>query len=183
MSVIYSEDLSHLDGKDEVGRLASWSVTSAKAGNGPDALRDQNPSTYWQSDGLQPHCINMQFEKKTAIEVLSFYTDFKQDESYAPQAVSIRAGTSHHDLKELVSFELDVNNATGWTSVKLEGEPGSGRPPRVFLLQLAILTNQLSGRDTRIHQIKLFATRRPMFLEYDQIPFTAQEFLLSSVMR
>ncbi|KAF9167696.1 Anaphase-promoting complex subunit 10 [Actinomortierella ambigua] len=154
MSVIHFEDLLHVDGKEEVGRLAEWSVTSAKAGNGPDTLRDNNLNTFWQ-----------------------------QDESYTPQAVSIRAGTSHHDLKELVTFDLDPTTATGWTTVRLEGEPGSGRPPRAFLLQLAILTNQLSGRDTRIRQIKLFATRRPMFLEYDQVPFTAQEFLLSSVMR
>ncbi|KAG0264234.1 Anaphase-promoting complex subunit 10 [Actinomortierella ambigua] len=160
MSVIHFEDLLHVDGKEEVGRLAEWSVTSAKAGNGPDTLRDNNLNTFWQSEGPQPHCINIQFEKKTAIEVLSFYTDYRQDESYTPQAVSIRAGTSHHDLKELVTFDLDPTTATGWTTVRLEGEPGSGRPPRAFLLQLAILTNQLSGRDTRIRQIKLFATRR-----------------------
>ncbi|KAF9972596.1 Anaphase-promoting complex subunit 10 [Actinomortierella ambigua] len=183
MDTVGCGKLLHVEDKDEIGRLAEWSVTSFKAGNGPDALRDNNLSTYWQSDGPQPHCINIQFEKKTAIEVLSFYTDYKLDESYTPQAVSVRAGTSHHDLKELVTFDLDPTTASGWTTVRLEGESGSGRPPRAFLLQLAILTNQLSGRDSRIRQIKLFATRRPMFLEYDQVPFTAQEFLLSSVMR
>jgi hypothetical protein len=32
----------------EVGALASWSATSAKAGNGVDLLRDGRPDTYWQ---------------------------------------------------------------------------------------------------------------------------------------
>ena len=32
----------------EVGDLAVWSVTSAKAGNGVDMLRDGSNETFWQ---------------------------------------------------------------------------------------------------------------------------------------
>jgi anaphase-promoting complex subunit 10 len=32
----------------EVGHLASWSVTSAKLGNGVDCLRDEKTDTFWQ---------------------------------------------------------------------------------------------------------------------------------------
>lgn len=35
-------------GVREVGSLASWAVTTAKPGNGVDALRDGSASTYWQ---------------------------------------------------------------------------------------------------------------------------------------
>ena len=48
----------------EIGRLAVWSVTSAKPGNGVELLRDGREDTYWQSDGAQPHLVNVQFQKK-----------------------------------------------------------------------------------------------------------------------
>lgn len=36
--------------KREVGKLAVWSVSSAKPGNGVDKLRDSNIDTFWQYD-------------------------------------------------------------------------------------------------------------------------------------
>jgi hypothetical protein len=35
-------------GQQEVGHLAVWSVTSAKAGNGVELLRDGSTDTFWQ---------------------------------------------------------------------------------------------------------------------------------------
>ena len=35
----------------EIGDLAVWTLSSAKAGNGVDQLRDNSISTFWQSDG------------------------------------------------------------------------------------------------------------------------------------
>ncbi|KAF9965166.1 Anaphase-promoting complex subunit 10 [Mortierella alpina] len=172
-----------LDTKDkiEIGRLATWSVSSAKAGYGLNLLRDNNLDTYWQSDGPQPHLVNMQFEKKTAVQQVSFYSDYKNDESYTPSRISIRAGTTHHDLKELVC--VDVGETTGWLNINLEDTLGSGRPPRVFLLQLAIISNHLGGRDTHVRQLKLFATREPILFGDEHIPFTTPEFLQHSIMR
>lgn len=39
-------------------------MTSAKPGNGVEALRDGKDDTYWQSDGAQPHLVNIQFQRK-----------------------------------------------------------------------------------------------------------------------
>ncbi|KAF9438336.1 Anaphase-promoting complex subunit 10 [Entomortierella beljakovae] len=113
-----------LDSEDkvEIGRLASWSVSSDKTGHGLNLLRDNSLETYWQSDGPQPHLINMQFEKKTVVQQVSFYYDFKQDESYTPQRISIRGGTSFHDLKDLVNIEMEPK--TGWANITLEDIPG-----------------------------------------------------------
>ncbi|KAI1304074.1 Anaphase-promoting complex subunit 10 [Mortierella claussenii] len=108
--------------KKEIGRLATWSVSSDKTGHGIELLRDNNLETYWQSDGPQPHLINMQFEKKTPIQQVSFYYDFKQDESYTPQRISIRGGTAYHDLQELVNVEVEP--ITGWVNISLEDIPG-----------------------------------------------------------
>ena len=48
----------------EISKLAVWTVTSAKPGNGVELLRDGREDTYWQSDGSQPHLVNIQFQKK-----------------------------------------------------------------------------------------------------------------------
>ena len=43
--------------------LASWTLTSAKPGNGIHQLLDSSPDTYWQSDGTSPHSITCTFGK------------------------------------------------------------------------------------------------------------------------
>ena len=63
------------------------------------APRDNNTDTYWQSDGPQPHLVNIQFHKKVSIKEIGIFCDFKQDESYTPSKISIRAGTHFHDLQ------------------------------------------------------------------------------------
>jgi anaphase-promoting complex subunit 10 len=55
--------------KREIGDEAVWTLSSAKAGNGVEQLRDENTNTFWQSDGAQPHFVNIQFMKKTRVQV------------------------------------------------------------------------------------------------------------------
>jgi len=38
--------------KREIGKLAVWTVSSNKPGNGVEMLRDNNLTTYWQYDNL-----------------------------------------------------------------------------------------------------------------------------------
>ncbi|KAF3970090.1 hypothetical protein CMV_006195 [Castanea mollissima] len=73
----------------EMGK-AAWSVSSCKPGNGVSAFRDENLETYWQSDGAQPHLVNIQFQKKVKLQL---------DESYTPSKISIRASDGFHNLK------------------------------------------------------------------------------------
>ena len=58
----------------EVGRVAVWSVSSAKPGNGVELLRDGRDETYWQSDGMQPHMVNIQFQKKVLTSFMCHVT-------------------------------------------------------------------------------------------------------------
>ena len=51
----------------EIGDLAVWSLSTAKPGNGVEQLRDDNTDTYWQSDGPQPHLINVQVRAPRAV--------------------------------------------------------------------------------------------------------------------
>ncbi|POM72628.1 Anaphase-promoting complex subunit 10, variant 1, partial [Phytophthora palmivora] len=83
-------DVRDDDGRREVGDDAVWSLSSAKPGNGVDQLRDNNMDTYWQSDGVQPHLINIQFSRKMAVKEVALYLDYKLDESYTPKKIAIR---------------------------------------------------------------------------------------------
>ncbi|KAK9095496.1 hypothetical protein Scep_026965 [Stephania cephalantha] len=82
-----------------MAKKAAWSVSSCKSGNGVQFLRDDNLETYWQSDGAQPHLVNIQFQKKVKLQLVVLYVDFKLDESYTPSKISIRAGDGFHNLK------------------------------------------------------------------------------------
>ena len=70
------------------------------------------------TDGSQPHLINIQFMKKTRIQEISLFLDFKSDESYTPSKISIRAGNNLQDLKEV--HYLELKEPSGWFTVPLK---------------------------------------------------------------
>ncbi|KAL3583547.1 hypothetical protein D5086_014608 [Populus alba] len=130
----------------EMGKKAAWSVSSCKPGNGVSSLRDDNLDTYWQSDGAQPHLVNIQFQKKVKLQLVVLYVDFKLDESYTPSKISIRAGDGFHNLKEIKTMELV--KPTGWVYLSLSGNDPRETFVNTFMLQIAVLSNHLNGRDT-----------------------------------
>ena len=162
----------------ELGDIAVWSVTSAKPGNGVELLRDGNIETYWQSDGSQPHLMSVQFQRKVRLAELALYTDFRKDESYTPSKISVRAGNSYQDLKEVKVVEL--NEPQGWVIVSLltssqpaqgpragaaaaADEPGAASYPaplRCHMLQIAVIANHQNGRDTHVRQVKIYGPRQ-----------------------
>ncbi|VVA99471.1 unnamed protein product [Arabis nemorensis] len=164
----------------EMSKNAAWSVSSSKPGNGVNTLRDDNLETYWQSDGLQPHLINIQFQKKVKLQLVVLYVDFKLDESYTPSKISIRAGDGFHNLKEIKSVELV--KPTGWVCVSLSGTDPREFFVNTFMLQIAILSNHLNGRDTHIRQIKVYGPR-PNPIPRQPFHFTSMEFLTYSTLR
>ncbi|XP_010029785.1 anaphase-promoting complex subunit 10 isoform X3 [Eucalyptus grandis] len=115
----------------EMGKKAVWSVSSCKPGNGVSSLRDDNLDTYWQSDGAQPHLVNVQFQKKVKLQMVALYVDFKLDESYTPSKISIRAGDGFHNLKEIKTVEL--LKPSGWIPISLSGnDPRNPFPHQPF---------------------------------------------------
>ncbi|QCD81761.1 anaphase-promoting complex subunit 10 [Vigna unguiculata] len=148
------------DDLTEMGKKAAWSVSSCKPGNGVSSLRDDNLETYWQSDGAQPHLVNVQFQKKVRLQLIVLYVDFKLDESYTPSKVSIRAGDGFHNLKEIKTVELV--KPTGWVYLSLSGVDPRDTFVNTFMLQIAVLSNHLNGRDTHVRQIKVYGPR-PLF--------------------
>ncbi|MFS7973261.1 putative APC10/DOC domain, Galactose-binding-like domain superfamily [Helianthus anomalus] len=138
----------------EMAKNAAWSVSSCKPGNGVSSLRDDNYETYWQSDGAQPHLVNIQFQKKVKLQLVALYVDFNLDESYTPSKVSVRAGDGFHNLKEIKTVELVKPN--GWMNIPLSGNDPRETFVNTFMLQIAVLSNHLNGRDTHVRQIKVF---------------------------
>uniref|UniRef100_A0A9I9E0Q0 DOC domain-containing protein n=2 Tax=Cucumis melo TaxID=3656 RepID=A0A9I9E0Q0_CUCME len=164
----------------EMGKKAAWSVSSCKPGNGVSALRDDNLETYWQSDGVQPHLVNIQFQKKVKLQLVVLYVDFKLDESYTPSKISIRAGDGFHNLKEIKTVELV--KPTGWVYLSLSGNDPKDTFVNTFMLQIAVLSNHLNGRDTHVRQIKIYGPR-PNPIPHQPFQFTSREFITYSIIR
>jgi anaphase-promoting complex subunit 10 len=173
----------------EIGHEAVWSLSTAKPGNGVEQLRDNNSDTYWQSDGGQPHRINIQFHKKMSISQIWFYLDYKLDESYTPKKICIRHGTTFHDLQDLHHLEVG-EDPSGWIKVdlseaaanlpknKLGGYVNSSNENilRTHFIQVVVLSMHQNGRDTHIRQVKVFGPRTSSRHTLQQPGFTSLEF-------
>ncbi|XP_031476235.1 anaphase-promoting complex subunit 10 isoform X1 [Nymphaea colorata] len=164
----------------EMAKKAAWSVSSFKQGNGVLSLTDGNLDTYWQSDGAQPHLVNIQFQKKVKLQLLVLYVDFKLDESYTPSKISIRAGDGFHNLKEVKMMELE--KPIGWIHIPLSGSDPRETFIHTFMLQIAVLSNHLNGRDTHIRQIRVYGPR-PNPVPHQPFHFTSREFTMYSSVR
>ena len=162
----------------EIGHQAIWSLSSCKPGFGVEQLRDGNLETYWQSDGPQPHLVNIKFRRKTLVQNVCIYVDYKTDESYTPSKISIRAGNSLDSLKQVDIVELE--EPSGWLIVPVGGP--SEKPLKTFMIQIAVLTNHQNGRDTHLRQIKLHAPRNELISQ--KIPnYTTVECAMYSTIR
>ncbi|EFN51661.1 hypothetical protein CHLNCDRAFT_139870 [Chlorella variabilis] len=166
----------------EIGRLAVWSVTSAKPGNGVELLRDGRDDTYWQSDGAQPHLVNVQFQKKVYLSEVAIFTDYKLDESYTPTKISIRVGNTFSDVREVRSIEL--SEPQGWVVVSLPPDDEPEAYLKGFLLQIAVLANHQNGRDTHIRQVRVFGPRSdPIKALGHEVSFTSPQFAMYAAAR
>lgn len=113
----------------DISSLASWTVSTSKPGCGVAALRHPSTSLFWQSDGPQPHYLNIHFFKLVEIVGLRLYLDFEQDESYTPTKIAFLAGMSNNDLLEWGRWEGD--GPRGWVDIDFSAvgndDPGDDR--------------------------------------------------------
>ena len=112
------------------------------------------------------------FRRKTTVQSVAVYTDYKLDESYTPTRISIRVGTNFNDLQEIEVVELQ--EPTGWVEIPLKDM--NEKLVRTFLLQVAVIQNHQQGRDTHLRQVKVFSpvvTRSVSSAEFAS--FTSQE--------
>ncbi|KAI0116263.1 anaphase-promoting complex, subunit 10-domain-containing protein [Nemania sp. FL0031] len=144
-------------GLKEISNLASFTVSSYKPGCGVKELRDDDANQYWQSDGPQPHRLNIHFIKRVEIRALRLYLDYELDESYTPTKIQITAGTGPNLTIPFTTMEL--NMPKGWIDVPIAGAGGGldGNSLCCFFVRVIILENHQNGKDTHIRGIKVYA--------------------------
>ncbi|KAI0406942.1 APC10-domain-containing protein [Xylaria palmicola] len=144
-------------GLKEISNLASFTVSSYKPGCGVKELRDDDANQYWQSDGPQPHRLNIHFIKRVEIRALRLYLDYELDESYTPTKIQITAGTGPNLTIPFTTMELTMPK--GWVDVPIAGAGGGpdGNSLCCFFVRVIILANHQNGKDTHIRGIKVYA--------------------------
>ncbi|KAF2683724.1 galactose-binding like protein [Lentithecium fluviatile CBS 122367] len=110
----------------EISTLASWTASSSKPGCSIPQLRHPSTSLFWQSDGPQPHYLNIHFFKLVRIVGLRLYLDFEADESYTPTRIVLLAGSGMNDLVEWGEMRLESPRGWVWANFEGVGEASSG---------------------------------------------------------
>lgn len=110
----------------DINDLATWSVSTAKHGNGVHPLIDNDNSTFWQSDGVLPHCIDIVFPKLQNVACVAILLHGRTDDSYTPKKMVVRACCGVGDLSDVATVE--TQSPTGWVVVQLT-QDGSAPPP------------------------------------------------------
>jgi anaphase-promoting complex subunit 10 len=165
----------------EVGSGAVLTISTAKSGNGVEQLRDGNLETFWQSDGAAPHTINIQFSRKMSVSKVCLYMDYTIDESYTSKKISIRSGTTQHDLVDISAIEL--HEPVGWCQINLSSENSNAsasgesavtdrEPLRTHLLQVRILSMHQNGKDAHIRQLCVYGPRLETYLVFKTVDMT-----------
>lgn len=165
----YTQGLQMFDYENltDVGHLAHWKASSFKPGNPTQNALDDNPDTFWQSDGAQPHEIDIYFSKRMSIVLLVLYFSLLADESYTPRFVSIYVGHSPTDA--LFYKSLEVRNVNGWVALTFEDSRPHDRLLKCQFIRLVFPVNHENGKDTHLRGIKLFTPSRKMATETTEL--------------
>jgi len=178
-SIVESIDTSELS---EIGELGTWMLTSSKPAHGSFQLRDNNLETYWQSDGLTPHTLSVEFSERVVLSHVAIYLDYEKDESYTPSHFELLLGTGWYDTESV--FNASLTEPVGWVVIdltseddmKISDESENQRTKGIgcHILKLIVSKMHQNGRDTHIRQIKLFS-KMNLGLYHEHDAFTTDE--------
>lgn len=132
---------------------AQISVSSFKPGFGVKQLLDPCTDTYYQSDGPQPHQINIEFKKRTKVTKIELFLDHEQDESYTPKRICTRVGYSPNSLHIVDTIEFV--DPKGWVELPIDTTN--------FYFQVEILTNFQNGKDSHIRSMRILSEQDALF--------------------
>ncbi|KAH9933669.1 APC10-domain-containing protein [Epithele typhae] len=170
----------------DIGYLARWSVSSFKFGFGAECLTDDDPDTFWHSDGPQPHFVTIEFPRKVAVQKISMYLSFALDDSYTPATLAVRAGTGPIDMQD-IRF-LTIEKPDGWVTFDVCIEPnddGEGfKAVDAYVIQVVILANHMHGKDTHVRGLKILGPLERKLRAHEELfPFTNPEFKMFECIR
>ncbi|AET38306.1 anaphase promoting complex subunit DOC1 Ecym_2591 [Eremothecium cymbalariae DBVPG len=152
----YTQGLQMLEnqGYVDITSLAYWKPSSFKAGYPIENALDDNPGTFWQSDGSQPHTIDVFFSKRVDIIQLAMYFSLFIDESYTSETIRLYAGHSPSDATYYKT--LEVRNVNGWVKFTFEDNRPSDGLLKCQFLRIEVVTNHENGKDTHLRGIRMF---------------------------
>ncbi|EJS43855.1 doc1p [Saccharomyces arboricola H-6] len=137
-----------------VTHLALWKPSSFKLGNPVEFALDDSYDTFWQSDGGQPHQLDILFSKRMDICVMALFFSMIADESYAPSLVKVYVGHSSSD----VTFYkmLEVRNVNGWVALRFPDNRDGDQLLKCQFIRLLFPVNHENGKDTHLRGIRLY---------------------------
>ncbi|KAF9048496.1 anaphase-promoting complex, subunit 10/DOC domain-containing protein [Panaeolus papilionaceus] len=169
----------------DISSRAKWSVSSFKFGFGAECLLDGDSDTFWHSDGPQPHFITAEFPRKVAIQKISIHLNYQADDSYTPSTLAIRAGTGLGDLQDVRIVTFDKPD--GWITFDVSSEPneeGDGLSPvYAYVLQIIIIANHMSGKDTHVRGLRILGPIGETIPEDDPFAFSSPAFKMYETIR
>lgn len=165
----YTQGLQKLENQGfvDITNLAYWKASSYKLGNPIQHALDDNPQTYWQSDGSQPHHIDIHFSKRVEVIRIALYFSLFIDESYTPQKLKLYVG---HSLSDATLYKIiEVKNVNGWALLTFEDNRPWDDLLKCHFLRLAIVSNHENGKDTHLRGIRIFAAVKKSYLSNTQL--------------
>ncbi|SCU95533.1 LADA_0G16116g1_1 [Lachancea dasiensis] len=152
----FSEGLQHIDTQSliNVTNLAFWKASSQKEGFHISHALDDNPNSYWQSDGSQPHYIEANFSKRVEIIQLALFLSVIVDESYTPQILKIYAGHSSSD--STLYKTLEVRNLNDWVLLTFADNRPQDKLLKCQYLRIDIPVNHENGKDTHLRGLRVY---------------------------
>lgn len=165
----YTEGLQKLEGQGHINltALAYWKTSSYKDGNHIKEALDDNPQTFWQSDGSQPHYIDICFSKRVEVIQLAFFFSLLIDESYTPQVIKVYAG---HSLSDATLYKtLEIRNVNGWVALTFEDNRPNDKLLKCQFLRLTIPVNHENGKDTHLRGVRLYSPSSKTYMDDSRI--------------
>ena len=154
----FTEGLRYFASKQDimtdVTNLGFWKVSTSRPGNGIYNALNDNPMTFWQSDGGQPHEIRVVFGMVLDISLVAIYLSLDADESYTPRLFKIYAGHGPADAELYKTFVVERMN--GWLGIRFSDNRHDSKL-RCQYIKLVFPINHENGKDTRVRGIRVFA--------------------------
>lgn len=104
-----------------VSNVCYWKASSYKAMHPIENVLNDDPESYWQSDGGQPHIVDIYFNKRVEVTLLALFFGFEVDESYSPSVMKVYVGDSINDLTYYE--EWHIQRITQWYARKFPSHP------------------------------------------------------------
>lgn len=138
-----------------ISKIAYWKPTSFKPSNPIENVVNGDPDSFWQSDGAQPHQVEVYFSRRVNIAIIAMFFSLKVDESYTPKLIKIYAGHSPSDCELHKIIELEKLN--GWFTLNFTDNRPQDGLLKCQYLKFTFPLNHENGKDTHLRGIRLFA--------------------------